>query len=209
MSIIDSLKWRYATKKFDPTKKVSAGDLEVLKESIQLSASSYGLQLYKVLVIEDQATKDKLTPASWNQTQVSDAAQVLVFCNYTKVEPADIDEFLQLKSEATGATMEQLAGYGDFMKNTIGGMDDATVAAWTAKQTYIALGNLMAAAGELQIDTCPMEGFQAEQYNEILGLNERNLNAAVVCTVGYRHEEDANQHAPKTRRSKEQLFETV
>ncbi|NRB52568.1 MAG: NAD(P)H-dependent oxidoreductase [Saprospiraceae bacterium] len=207
MDFIKNLEWRYATKKFDTQKKVSTEDLEKIKEAIQLSASSYGLQLYKVLIIEDQATREKLKPASWGQPQITDASHLLVFCNYAKVSDDQIDEFIELKSKVQGIPINAIKGYGEFIKGKLAEKSSVEVDHWTARQTYIALGNLLAACAELKIDACPMEGFEPEMYNEILGLTEKGLSAAVVATVGYRSEEDQTQHAKKVRKPMDSLFE--
>jgi len=198
---IDALKWRYATKKFDPTKKVSEKDISLIKESIQLAATSYGLQAFEVLFITNQEIKDKLTPASWGQTQIADCSHLVVFCNKTDVSDTYIDEFIKLKAEFLGQSPEDLKGYADFMKNTIGGLSPEAVQVWNSKQTYIALANLMTICGELKVDACPMEGFEAPKYNEVLGLPEKGLNAAVVATIGYRSDEDPIKDVPKFRRS--------
>ena len=207
MDFIKNLEWRYATKKFDTQKKVSTEDLEKIKEAIQLSASSYGLQLYKVLIIEDQATREKLKPASWGQPQITDASHLLVFCNYAKVSDDQIDEFIELKSKVQGIPINAIKGYGEFIKGKLAEKSSVEVDHWPARQTYIALGNLLAACAELKIDACPMEGFEPEMYNEILGLTEKGLSAAVVATVGYRSEEDQTQHAKKVRKPMDSLFE--
>ncbi len=209
MNLIENLKWRYATKKFDPHRKVSEADLEKIKEAISLSASSYGLQAYKVLIIEDLELRKKLQPASWGQSQITDASHLVVFCNYTKVDPEIIDGYLKLKATTQGLNFEDLKGYGDFMKSKIGALPDDAVKAWTAKQTYIGLGNLLAASAELKIDTCPMEGFNPDQYEEILGLSEKGLSAAVIATIGYRSEEDATKDSKKVRKPVTELFETI
>jgi len=209
MNTIDSLEWRYATKKFDNTKKVAKDDLDKLKKAISLSATSYGLELYKVLVIEDKEIREKLLPASWGQQQIVDSSQVIVFCNYTDVDESMIDSYLDLKSKTLGIELAQLEGYGNFMKSTLTEMDSETVQVWTSKQVYIALANLMTAAAELKIDTCPMEGFDAAQYNEILGLSGKGLNAAVVATIGYRSDEDATQNMAKVRKPESELFELI
>jgi nitroreductase len=198
--------WRYATKKFDASKKVSAEDLATLKEAIRLSASSYGLQPYKVFIIENPEVRAQLQPASWGQSQIVDASQVLVFANMTQFGAAEIDAYLQNVVETRGIPAEAIQGYGDFMKSKITALPDDVKANWTAKQTYLALGNLLNAAAELKIDVTPMEGFEADKYNEILGLTEKGLNASVVATIGYRHEEDATQHYAKVRKSNEELF---
>jgi nitroreductase len=209
MNLLDNLNWRYATKQFDPTKKVSKSDLELIKEAISLTATSYGLQSFKVLIVENQEIKEQLLPASWGQAQINQAPQLLVFCSYNEVTNGDIDAFLKLKSDVQGIELENLKGYGDFMKSTIGSFPPEATQSWTKKQTYIALGNAMAACAELKIDSCPMEGFDAEKYNEILGLNDQGLTAALVLPIGYRSEDDQTQHGKKVRKPLSEIFEVV
>jgi len=203
---IENQNWRYATKKFDATKKIASEELEILKEAIRLSTSSYGLQPYKVFIIEDEAIREQLKPASWNQSQITEASQLIVFANYSNLDESTIDNYITRISNTREIPAENLQGYGDFMKSKILGLTPEQQAIWTSKQTYLALGNLINAAAELKIDVTPMEGFEPEKYNAILKLNELNLNAALVATIGYRHEEDTNQHVKKVRKSKEELF---
>lgn len=209
MRTIEDLKWRYATKKFDATKKVSNKDLDKLKEAIQLTATSYGLQLFKVLIIENPETRELLKPASWGQTQITDASHLMVFCNYTEVKEEHLNSYAALKSKVNNIPMEKLEGYIGFVQSTLGKFTPNQILNWTAKQTYIALSSVMNAAAELKIDSCPMEGFDASKYDEILGLSAKGLAAAVVCPIGYRSEEDDTQHAAKVRKSIEDLFEVV
>ena len=210
MELLEGLKWRYATKKFDASKKISTEDLEMLKEAISLTPTSYGLELYKVLLVENEEIRAQLKEAAWGQSQVTDASHVFVFCNYADVQESDIDAYLNRKATASGIQVADLKGYGDFMKKTVvHGMDAEMKGHWTTRQTYIALSNLMDACAELKIDSCPMEGFDNAQFNKILGLEEKGLNAAVVATVGYRAEDDATQHQPKVRKPLDELFETV
>lgn len=209
MGIISDSKWRYATKKFDASKKVSNEDLQTLKEAIQLASSSYGLQLYKVLIVENEEIRKELQPASWGQTQIVDASHLFVFCNYTEVTEKHLNDFGVLKSKQQGIELEKLSGYISFIQNQLSSMSPEAINIWTAKQTYIALANLLNACAELRIDACPMEGFEAEKYNEILDLTDKGLSAAVVCTVGYRSSEDDTQHAPKVRKEFNDLFEVV
>ncbi|MEK6151640.1 NAD(P)H-dependent oxidoreductase [Flavobacteriaceae bacterium 3-367] len=203
---LKSLNWRYATKKFDDKKKVSQEDLDTLVHAMQLSVSSYGLQPYHVFIISDAALREQLKSVSWGQSQITDASHLIVFANKTAVDDELIDSYLDKVSETRGIPKDGLSGYGDFMKSKLLPLDDGTKAGWTARQTYIALGNLLSAAASLQIDACPMEGFEPEAYNEILGLKEKGLNAAVVATIGYRSEADETQHYKKVRRSKKELF---
>ena len=206
MKIIEHLQWRYATKKFDPTLKVSEEAIGQLKKVIQLAATSYGLQAFKVLIITDPAIKKQLQAASWKQSQVVDASHLIVFCNCKEVTDEQIDTFIQLKSGVQKIPLEALDGYGNFMKSKLGELTANEINEWTAKQTYIALGKLLVACAELKIDTCPMEGFEPEKYDEILGLTAQNLTASVVAAIGYRSEEDKAQFAPKVRKAMEELF---
>lgn len=208
-NFIENQNWRYATKKFDATKKIAPADLEILKEAIRLSTSSYGLQLYKVFIIENPVIRAQLQPVSWGQSQIVDASHLFVFANYTDVQESHIDHYIENIAQTRGISIEAVKGYGDFMKNSLIGLPQDKKAIWTSKQTYLALGNLLNAAAELKIDVTPMEGFEPEKYNEILGLNALGLNASLVATVGYRHEEDATQHLAKVRKSTEELFETI
>ncbi|AWM14833.1 NAD(P)H-dependent oxidoreductase [Flavobacterium sp. NRK F10] len=208
-TFIDNQNWRYATKKFDATKKVSDTDLAILKEAIQLTASSYGLQPYKVLIIENPEIRKQLQAASWGQTQIVDASHLLVFVNHTNIDETYIAKFVDHIAETRGIQTEALKGYQDVMNANVAGLPADVKNTWASKQTYIALGNLLAAAAELKIDVTPMEGFVPAEYNKILGLTEKGLNASLVATIGYRHEEDATQHFKKVRKPLEKLFETI
>jgi nitroreductase len=208
-TFLENQNWRYATKKFDSTKKISTEDLNTLKEAIRLSSSSYGLQLYKVFIVENPAIRAKIQPAAWGQSQIVDASHLIIFANQTTVEDADIDNYLKNVAETRNIPETALAGYGDFMKGGIGAKSDAEKANWTSKQTYLALANLLNAAAELKIDVTPMEGFDPAQVNEILGFNELGLNASLIAPIGYRSEEDATQHQKKVRKSNEELFITL
>ena len=208
-NFIENQNWRYATKKFDATKKVSTEDLETLKKAIQLSSSSYGLQLYKVFIIENPEVRAQLQPVSWGQSQIVDASHLLVFANIVNVQESHIDAYVQNIADTRGLSVDDLKGYSDFMKSKIVPLPVEQKAVWTSKQTYLALGNLLNAAAELKIDVTPMEGFEPEKYNEILGLDKLGLNASLVAAIGYRHEEDATQHYAKVRKPIEELFETI
>lgn len=209
MSLIESLNWRYATKKFNPDKKVSKEDLDTLKEAIRLSPTSYGLELYKVLVIDNPELRAKLQPACWNQPSVTQASHMFVFANVTEKFEEEIAKSIERKAKLTGKTVEEFNAYRDFVLGKMALRTPEGNADWTAKQTYIPLTNLMTAAADLRIDCCPMEGFEPDQVNEILGLPEKGLNAAVLAIIGYRADDDNAQHNPKSRKSTEELFETL
>ncbi|GAB4157791.1 MAG: NAD(P)H-dependent oxidoreductase [Winogradskyella sp.] len=206
MNIIDHLEWRYATKKFDPTKTISDEDFETLKSAMQLTASSYGLQPYKILNIVDKALRTKLRAVSWNQPQIEEASHMIVLAHMTDFGDELVDDYFENVIDTRNISKEDVSDYANTIKSTIGQLSKEQKAAWTAKQAYIVVGNLLSAAAQLRIDACPMEGFQNEEYNKILDLNSKNLNAAVVVTLGYRSEEDATQHHKKVRKPEHQLF---
>ncbi|MDQ6470907.1 NAD(P)H-dependent oxidoreductase [Flavobacterium sp. LHD-80] len=208
-TLLDNLSWRYATKKYDATKKVSAADLNTLKEAVRLAASSYGLQPYKVIIVENPEIREKLKAAAWGQTQLTDASQIFIFANDLNAGPESVAAYIKNISETRGVPTEALGGFADMMNGVISNLSQEAKNIWTAKQTYIALGTLLAAAAELKIDATPMEGFNAAQFNEILGFDKLGLNAAVIAAVGYRHDEDDAQHYKKVRKSQEELFITL
>jgi len=208
-TFLENQNWRYATKKFDATKKITATDFATLKEAIRLSSSSYGLQPYKIIIVENPEIRAQIKPAAWGQSQIVDASHIIVFANELNYGESGIDGYFKNVSQTREVPVESMKGYMDFMKATITALSDSERNIWSAKQTYLALGNLMNAAAELRIDVTPMEGFVPEQVNEILGLNELGLNATLIATLGYRHEEDATQYFKKVRKSNEELFITL
>ena len=205
----DDLNWRYATKKFDASKEVSTEDLEKLLEAIQLTASSYGLQPYEIIVVKDAALREELKKASWDQTQITDSSEIIVFANKTHITNSYVDSYLQDIAQTRGLKLENLEGLKGMLESTILKLDPEDQNAWAAKQAYIALGNLLSAAANLRIDTCPMEGFDAARYDELLNLKDKGLTTAVIATIGYRSEEDSTQFAAKVRKSKHDLINVI
>ncbi|HUH46627.1 MAG TPA: NAD(P)H-dependent oxidoreductase [Arenibacter sp.] len=203
---IENLNWRYATKKFDPNKKVSQKDLDNLLEALSLSASSYGLQPYQVFVVEDMHIREKLKPVAWGQSQITESSHLIVLANQSTFGNELVDDYLENVSATRGIPFKDLEGYAKFMKSKLLPLSESAKATWTARQTYIALGNLLSAAADLKIDSCPMEGFESAEFNEILGLNEKGLNAAVLVAIGYRSKDDSTQHNKKVRKSKSDLI---
>tara|TARA_R110002126_G_scaffold187187_2_gene335742 strand:+ start:734 stop:1366 length:633 start_codon:yes stop_codon:yes gene_type:complete len=205
-NVLDKLNWRYATKVFDSSKKVSKEDLNILLDAARLSASSYGLQPYHFFVIEDSEVRSKLRKASWNQSQITDASYLLVLANKPNFDESLVDNYIDNIIETRGVSKKDVEGYSQMMKGALLGLPDEQKKSWTSDQTYITLGNLMTIAAEMEIDTCPMEGFDEAEYNKILGLNDKNLNASVVLAIGYRADDDETQHYPKVRYSREQII---
>ncbi len=209
MQLVENLKWRYATKKYGASKKVSEKDINYIKEAVQLTASSYGLQPFKVLEIKDPALKEALKPLSWNQSQITDASHLFVFCNKIKVTDEDVDGMMQLRAKTNNIPIEKISSYGEFVKEKMKEKSDVEMFHWTAKQAYMALSIALIACAELQIDATPMEGFDAEDYNIKLGLKEKGLNASALLAVGYRYADNIAQNNKKVRKPISSLFELL
>ena len=159
--------------------------------------------------MEFQLEENELKKASYNQSQISDASHIFVFCNSTKIIGDDIDTYIKNKSSIQNKPISEISGYGDFLKTTLLKKEHKKVSIWTANQVYIALSHLMTFCPSIGIDSCPVEGFDSYKYNEILNLNNRNLNSTVVAAVGYRSNKDSSQYEKKIRKSNDELFETI
>ncbi|MFD1258294.1 NAD(P)H-dependent oxidoreductase [Mucilaginibacter terrae] len=206
MSLLQSLEWRYATKKFDDSKKISAEQLDTLLKTVQLTPSSYGLQHYKILVVEDAAIREQLKEASYGQSQLTDASQVIVFAAETEINEAYVKRYIDYTAEVRQIERAQLEQFENVILGTVSHKTEDEKIAWAHKQAYIALGVLVSAASELEIDTCPMEGFDTSKFDEILGLKEKGLTSSVIVTIGYRSPDDHYSHLAKVRKTAEDLF---
>jgi nitroreductase len=208
--LLDQLNWRYATKQFDPNRKISAQDWATLEEALLLTPSSGGLQPWKFIVVTDSAIRERLLPASYGQAQIRDASHLVVFAAKRNFSESDVDAHVKHLAEVQGVSIEALAPLRDML---VGGIvksvDENGRDAWARNQAYIALGNLLTSAALLGIDACPMEGFDRAQYDEILGLSAKGLATAVIAAVGYRLPTDKYANAPKVRFPKEQIFARV
>jgi nitroreductase len=199
-SLLEQLNWRYATKKFDPAKKISSADWAVLEEALILTPSSYGLQPWKFIVVTNQPLKTKLRPASWNQVQVEDCSHLVVFAAKQDITETDVDQFIARTAEVRGVTVESLAGFRSYMVgDLVNGPRHAIIHEWAARQTYIAMGNLLTSAAMLGIDACPFEGIEPAKYDEILGLKGSGFATVSACPLGYRAADDKYASAPKVR----------
>lgn len=207
MDIIEKLNWRYATKKFDSTKQLTDDDMSKVKEIIQLSPASYGLQPYKVLIVTDNDKRNLLKEVSYGQPQITDSSAVLVFVKNKVVNETDVDNFVQNIVDTRGVTKEMLSEYEGMMKYAVNSMDEQTKGLWVEKQIYLALGNLLTSLSVIGIDACPMEGFDRAKYNEILGLTD--TESVVVCSIGYRDDSDDFQNYKKVRKSQTELFQVI
>jgi nitroreductase len=208
--LLEQLNWRYATKEFNPKRKISAADWATLETVLQLTPSSGGLQPWKFIVVTDPAVRAKLIPASYGQEKVSTASHLVVFAAKNNFGEADVDAHLQNVAKTQGVPIEALAPLrGMLVGGIVKAQDETARNAWARNQTYIALGNVLTSAALLGIDACPMEGFDRAQYDEILGLKAKGFAAAVIATLGYRSATDKYASAPKVRFPKEQIFDQV
>lgn len=206
--ILDALNWRYATKAFDAQRKIPAETWKDLEASLVLTPSSYGMQPWKFLVIQSPELREQLVPVSWNQRQIADCSHFVVFLAKTEVEDADVDRLINRMVELRGGTADALLGYSNLVKaNLANEAAKPIIPAWATNQCYIALGQLLTAAALLNIDACPMEGFDKNKYNEILGLEGTGYTAVVACPLGYRSEGDRFAALPKVRYTAEELVE--
>ena len=211
-NLIDSLNWRYATKKYNPEKKVSKADLDILKEALQLSVSSAGLQPYRVVVIADQTVKEKLAEATAmgnNKNVYKDASHLFIFVVEKNLGSEHVADYISNISKTRGVPEENLSDFKGMIEGSINSRDEEGNLNWAAKQAYIALSNLINAAAHLHIDSTPMEGFNAAETDKVLDLADKGLTAVVAVAVGYRHSSDDFQHYKKVRKPKNELFISI
>lgn len=206
--ILSALNWRYATKVFDPSKKIDAATWSALEDSLVLTPSSFGLQPWKFLVIQDQALRESLVPHAWNQRQVADCSHLVVMTVPKELGEDHIDANIARIVEVRGGTADALMGFRKMVLGFRGQLaDKGQLTTWAKLQSYIALGQFMLAASLLNIDTCPMEGFVPEKFDEVLGLDKTGHTTAVLCPAGYRSADDKYAVLPKVRFKKEDVIE--
>lgn len=206
--LLEQLQWRGAVKKFDPTRKISDMDWKALTEALRMSPSSYGLQPWKFLVVTSADLRNQLRKHSWDQTQVTDCSHYVVLCAKETLTSSDVDHYVETIQKVRGVTRESLEGYRGMMLGSIQKLTSEQLLAWNTRQVYIALGNLMTSAAVLGVDTCPMEGFDPTQYDQILGLKAKGLRSVVCCALGYRHSQDPYTGLKKVRFDASEVIET-
>ncbi|MFB1039202.1 MAG: NAD(P)H-dependent oxidoreductase [Polaribacter sp.] len=201
MNIIDSLKWRYAVKKFDTNKELSEIQIETLKEAFNLTATSYGLQPLKLVIIKNKKIQEKLVPFSWNQQQILQASHLLVICirdNYTTKE---VENYFNLVQKIRNTPDAVINPFKKFLTAEIAKKTQEELYVSNKNQAYIALGNLLTVCALQQIDSCPMEGFTPDKYDEILDLTKDNLKSVLVLPVGFRASDDYMKDLTKVRKN--------
>jgi nitroreductase len=204
--LLSALNFRYATKAFDPTRKISPETWAAIETSLALTPSSFGLQPWKFLVIDSPEIRGKLKAASWGQPQVTDASHLVILTARTDLSQADIDSWIARLAEVQGTPIGELSGLSGMISSFTGTMDAPAKQAWNTRQVYIALGQLMTTAALLGIDTCPLEGISPADYDEVLGLKGSGYATAVACVLGYRSADDKYASMPKARFAEEKLI---
>jgi nitroreductase len=203
------LNWRYATKKFDPTRKIDPVLWNQIEQALILTPSSFGLQPWKFLVITDQSIKDQLPAISWNQKQPQDCSHHVVICRLKELTVEYVHRYAEHTASTRGVPVKTV---GDFTKMMLGFVESNTKEAlneWMEKQCYIALGNLLTTAAVLGVDNCPMEGLNREAYNKFFGLDEKGCHATVMCALGYRADDDKYGSLAKVRFPASQIIISV
>jgi len=204
--LLHALRWRYATKVFDPARKIPADLWHTLEHSLVLSPSSYGLQPYRFLVVTDPARRAELLPHSWNQRQVVDCSHFVVFAARLKMTETDVDKFIKRITEVRKIPADSMNTYrGMMLGDVVHGPRGTISHEWATRQVYIALGNLMTCAAVLGVDACPMEGINPPEYDRILNLKGGDYAAVVACALGYRSANDKYAAAPKVRHESKEL----
>ncbi len=199
--VLAALHWRYACKKFDNTRHLTEQSVQQLLESLNLTATSLGMQLMKIVVIKNPQVKEQMLQHCYNQHQVRDCSHVLVLCRYNEVDEQLVDEYVE-RSAATrnfDLNSPKMQGFRNMVLSTISLPEEKRIN-WMTNQVYIALGNLLTTCAMMQIDSCPMEGFHPKGVDSLLGLSELGLSSVLLCPIGYRHAEDVYAQLPKVRR---------
>ena len=208
--LIGQLNWRYATKQYDATRKIPAQDWAALEEAVVLTPSGMGLQPWAVLIVDDPKVRAELLLASYGQPQVVDASHLVVFATKANYSEADLDAYISQMAKVRNVTPQSLDGLRNMaLRSIVQGMTDTERRNWAVNQTYIALGNLVTSAALLGIDATPMEGFERNRYDDILGLKARGLTASVIATLGYRNTADKYATLPKVRLPHETVVQHV
>ena len=206
MNIIDQLKWRYATKKFDASRELSEDQIDVIKQAFNLTATSFGLQTLRLIVLKNKMIREELVAHAYHQRQVVDASHLLVICIQNNITSADVDTHFENVQSIRETPETILEPFKNDLKSMMAAKTLSEREDWSTKQAYIALGNLMTVCAAEHIDACPMEGFNPVAFDDVLELKEKNLKSVLLLPVGFRAEDDKFAGFKKVRK---QLSEAV
>lgn len=209
MDVLESLQWRYATKKFDNSTVLSEVIIERLSIAFNLTATSYGLQPIKLKIVANKELQDKMRKASFDQEQVSTASHVMVLCIENEISEAFINAYFDTMKLTRTEDIEGVDAYNKVLIDRFSVKTKAQVKDWATKQAYLALGNLLTVCALEEVDSCPMEGFIPKQIDEILGLENENLSSVLLLPIGKRAVDDENAIHKKVRRPLESIVEVI
>ncbi|PHS68618.1 MAG: NAD(P)H-dependent oxidoreductase [Methylophaga sp.] len=198
MKLLEALDWRYAVKQFSD-EKISAAEVKALLNAARLSASSYGLQPYNIIVVASDAIREQLLPFSYGQDKIAQSSHLIVFAAHTQVGEATVDRYIDKYALISNKPHSELSDFSNHMKSALAAKTPEQRQAWAHQQAYIALGNLLTCAAVMKIDSCPMTGIDSAGYDAVLGLDEKGLTTSVICPIGRRHHDDIQAHRPKVR----------
>lgn len=207
-NLIDAMKWRYATKQFS-SQKLTSEQLDLLLETVRMAPTSYGLQPWKLVVVQNPEIQEKLKAAAYGQSQLTDASAIFVFAVEKNLDEGFVQKYIDNIIATRGVSAEMVEGYKNMMNGSLAPKSEAQRQEWAARQAYIGLGTLLTAAAVESIDVCPMEGFDPSAFDQILGLSEKGLATVVIAAVGFRAEGDASQNMAKVRRPKAEMILSV
>jgi len=200
MNNIEALKWRYATKKFDSQRILSEDKIEILKYAFNLTATSYGLQPIKMVIVHNKKLQEKLVEHSMNQQQIASASHVLILCIEREIDKEFIENYFKYVQKIRATPDEILSPFKDFLIDDFKNKHVDEIASWATNQAFLAMGTLLTVSATEAIDACPMEGFEPNKYDEILGLDKLNLRSVLVLPIGYRAKDDIFSEFKKVRR---------
>ena len=202
----DDLNWRYATKKFDASKRISKQEFAELLEVLRLSPSSYGLQPWKFIIVHDPVLRNKLRIHARNQSQITDADTLIVFCALKSMDEEYVKHYIDRIAQVRGVTRESMLGYQQTMEDSLKGKSHDAISYWMKKQVYISLGFFLNECAHRKIDACPMEGFDPQKFDEVLELSKEGLESVVLCAIGYRAVDDHYSELKKVRFNKNEVI---
>ena len=204
MKLLEALDWRYAVKQFSD-EKIAALELKDLLNATRLSASSYGLQPYNIIVVESNSIRKQLLPFSYGQEKIAESSHLIIFAAHTQVGDVTVDRYIEKHAKITNTSHAELGNFSDHMKSALAAKTAEQKQQWAHQQAYIALGNFLTCAAMMKIDSCPMTGFDNAGYDGVLGLLERDLTTSVICPIGRRHSNDVQARSPKVRFDYDQI----
>ena len=208
MNLIEALNWRYAVRRF-ASDIIEEKKLAELLTATRLSATSYGLQPFRLITIKDINVRKELFPYAMGQDKVVNCSHLIVIAAQQDIGDTMIDRYVQSIAETRRQPIDDLRGLADHMKEVFARMNDLEKREWAHQQAYIALGTLLTSAAIMKVDSCPMTGFEKEGFDRVLGLDRLGLESSSICALGVRHADDNNAHLPKVRYDHDEMVITI